>query len=124
MTNFKNFVFAIILVVGLFFTSGCTATDKAADTAKKAGETVTRTASDAGKEVKRLVRRCGYTTWTNSDGSEVTVEERRFEGDYKITIDYTNVDGSFGDDVELTDSLILTMYVKELTDDVMSEIKY
>ena len=83
--NFAMFVMIMILTLTCVCTTGCDQADKAVKAASSAKETVVNTASDVKEEATRLTRKLDNQSWTNPTGTKIKIEERRKEGDFKIT---------------------------------------
>lgn len=122
--GFAKFFMAIILAFVCICTTGCGMDDaaKAADSAK---ETVVNTASDVKETASWWTRSTEKQSWTNSTGTQIKVEERRKEGDFKITITYAQKDLNTEnrEGVTPTGDATIVVYVDRISEELMDELQ-
>ena len=123
--NFAMFVMIMILTLTCVCTTGCDQADKAVKAASDAKETVVNTASDVKEEATRLTRKLDNQSWTNPTGTKIKIEERRKEGDFKITITYDKetLNENNRENVIPTGDATIVVYVDHISEEMIEELQ-
>lgn len=123
--NFAMFVMIMILTLTCVCTTGCDQADKAVKAASSAKETVVNTASDVKEEATRLTRKLDNQSWTNPTGTKIKIEERRKEGDFKITITYDKetLNENNRENVIPTGDATIVVYVDHISEEMIEELQ-
>lgn len=123
--NFAMFVMIMVLTLTCVCTTGCDQADKAVEAASSAKETVVNTASDVKEEATRLTRHLDKQSWTNPTGTKIKIEERRKEGDFKITITYDKetLNENNREDVIPTGDATIVLYVDHISEEMIEELQ-
>lgn len=123
--NFAMFVMIMILTLTCVCTTGCDQADKAVKAASSAKETVVNTASDVKEEATRLTRKLDNQSWTNPTGTKIKIEERRKEGDFKITITYDKetLNENNRENVIPTGDATIVVYVDRISEEMIEELQ-
>lgn len=126
----KKFVFvtmfAIVMMTGFGF-AGTSSVAYAASDAPAAATEDDKGIIDRAKEgAAWWTRSTKRESWVNPEtGTKVTIKERRKEGDFEVRLDYTvetlNRDETRG--WKYTAPATTTMYVEELTDGLINELR-